>query len=67
MGGIFVWASAEYFKSDFRMKAFTFNGKWVYLGTLTAIQKKILAAIGLFPDAFEQHGVSGFSQFLSVS
>jgi hypothetical protein len=49
-----------------KIKALTFNGKSVYLGTLTAAQKKILAAIGLAPDAFEQHVVSGFSQFLSV-
>jgi transposase len=50
-----------------KIKALTFNGKGVYPGTLTAMQKKILAAIGLSPDAFEQHVVSGFSQFLSCS
>jgi transposase len=50
-----------------KIKALTFNGKGVYLSTLTAMQKKILASIGLAPDVFEQHVVSGFSQFLSVS
>jgi hypothetical protein len=49
-----------------KIKALTFNGKGVYLAALTAKQKKILAAVGLSPDAFEQHVVSGFSQFLSV-
>jgi hypothetical protein len=49
-----------------KIKALTFNGKGVYLSTLTATQKKILASIGLAPDIFEQHVVSGFSQFLSV-
>jgi predicted PilT family ATPase len=50
-----------------KIKALEFNGKGVYLSTVTAKQKKILAAIGLAPDTFEQHVVSGFSQFLSVS
>jgi transposase len=50
-----------------KIKALTFNGNGVYLSTLTAKQKKILGAIGLAPDTFEQHVVSRFSQFLSDS
>jgi transposase len=50
-----------------KIKALTFNGEGVYVSTLTAKQKKILAAIGLAPDIFERHVVFGFSQFLSTS
>jgi transposase len=49
-----------------KIKVLTFNGEGVYVSTLTAKQKKILAAIGLAPDIFERHVVSGFSQFLST-